>query len=80
MRHSKYAPSRFVEECRPALLSFAEGSETSCAMRSRKKKAALSAVWDAALGITAVARAIPNQSDRVEFEGIAGKLLDKVAA
>ncbi|WP_036565793.1 hypothetical protein [Brucella intermedia] len=26
MRHSKYAPSRFIEEARPALQSFADGS------------------------------------------------------
>jgi hypothetical protein len=117
MRHSKYAPSRFVEECRPALLSFAEGSETKLRDAVEKAKAAkiaedkdsaldflqgrgftrkraldvfeaveteegrpMRTVWDAAQGITAVARSIPNHNDRVEFEGEARKLLDKVAA
>ena len=37
-------------------------------------------VWDMAQGITAVARDITHQDSRVDFEKIAGKMLDKVAA
>jgi hypothetical protein len=37
-------------------------------------------IWDVAQGITAVARTIPNNDDRVDMELTAGKLLDKVAA
>lgn len=117
MRHSKYAPARFVEEARPALQSFAEGSTARLLEGVEKAKAAKIAsekdeaieflaarglsrkravevfesveehegrpvrtVWDAAQGITRVAQAIPHTDERVEFERIAGKLLDKVAA
>jgi hypothetical protein len=37
-------------------------------------------LWDAVTGATAVARSIPYQDDRVEFEREAGKILDLVAA
>ena len=37
-------------------------------------------VWDAAQAITAIARDIPHQDNRIEIERRAGKLLDKVAA
>ena len=37
-------------------------------------------VWDAAQGITAIARDIPHQDARVNLERKAGALLDKVAA
>ena len=37
-------------------------------------------VWDAAQGITAIARDIPHQDARVTLERTAGSLLDKVAA
>jgi hypothetical protein len=36
-------------------------------------------VWDLAQGITAVARDIPHNDDRLQFERVAGQLLDKVA-
>src|SRR5690606_23823982 len=36
--------------------------------------------WDMAQGITAMARAIPHQDNRVTMERVAGKLLDKVAS
>jgi len=36
-------------------------------------------VWDAVQGITAIARDIPHQDNRIEVERLAGKLLDKVA-
>lgn len=117
MRHSKYAPARFVEEARPALQSFADGSSARLIEGVEKAKAAkiaaekdealeflaarglsrkravevfesveqhegrpLRTVWDAAQGITRVAQAIPHTDERVEFERVAGKLLDKVAA
>ncbi len=40
MRHSKYAPSRFIEEARPALASFAEGSSRKLIEGVQKAKAA----------------------------------------
>lgn len=43
MRHSKYAPSRFIEEIRPALNSFAEGSAktlTEGVQRAKEAKVA----------------------------------------
>lgn len=117
LRHSKYAPARFVEEARPALLSFAEGSVKKLVEGVEKAKAAKVAetqddaiawlqnrgftkkrvtdvleavereekrpartIWDMAQGITAVARTIPNNDDRVGFELEARRILDKVAA
>lgn len=117
MRHSKYAPARFIEEIRPALVSYSEGSVTKLIEGVEKAKAAkiaaeddeavefltnrgmprkralevfdavereegrkMRTVWDAAQGITAVARSIMHTDDRVAFENEAKKLLDKVAA
>lgn len=40
MRHSKYAPSRFIEEARPALNSYADGSVRSLIEGVQKAKAA----------------------------------------
>lgn len=117
MRHSKYAPARFVEEARPALEQFADGSTRLLLEGVEKAKAAkiasekdealeflaarglsrkravevydsvlehegreLRTVWDAAQGITRVAHSIPYTDERVDFERIAGKLLDKAAA
>jgi hypothetical protein len=40
MRHSKLAPARFVEECRPALQGFADGSETKLIEGVRRAKEA----------------------------------------
>ena len=37
-------------------------------------------VWDAAQAITALARDIPHQDNRIELERKAGALLDKVTA
>jgi len=116
MRHSKYAPSRFIEQARPALESFANGStgrliegvnlakaakvasddEEALAFlagRGLSRKLATQvveaaqvdeqhpprSVWDFAQGITRVARDIPNADARIELEGEARKLLDKVA-
>ena len=40
----------------------------------------IASVWDAAQGITALARDIPHQDDRIELEKMAGSILDKVTA
>lgn len=117
MRHSKFAPSRFIEQARPALNSFANGSVTKLiegvekakaakvasddeealsflAGRGLSRKMAMAVVdtvereehrkprtaWDFAQGITAVARDIPHTDARIELEGEARKLLDRVAA
>lgn len=49
MRHSKYAPDRFIEECRPALLSYAEGSTAKLIEGVEKAKAAKVAADDDAM-------------------------------
>lgn len=116
MRHSKYAPSRFISEARPALESFANGSERKLIEGVRAAKAAKLAedqdeaiaflqarefsrkkaleilaqgekeegapvrtAWDFAQALTANARDIPNNDDRVGQEMIARRILDKVA-
>lgn len=122
MRHSKYAPERFVEEARPALESFANGSTSKLldgvtkareavvannkaetldwlGARDISRKKALAiydriineerqgdeadrevTAWDLVQGITAEARSIANNDDRMDSELLAKKLLDKVAA
>lgn len=117
MRHTKMAPSRFVEQARPALNSFANGSVKALLEGVEKAKAAKVAtddeqmmdflqgrklsrsralevmetvereegrkartIWDITQGLTAVARTVPNNDNRIELEGEARKLLDKVAA
>jgi len=116
MVHSKYAPARFLEQARPALASFANGSEKKLLdgvraakeaqvakdedealafLQSRdfsKKKALeileqgereegvpVRSAWDFAQALTANARDIPNNDDRVAQEMAARKILDKVA-
>lgn len=116
MRHSKNAPSRFIEQARPALESFANGSSGKLIEGVAKAKAAKLATdddealaflnsrgmsrklatsimetgereegakprtaWDFAQAITATARDIPNADARIELEGEARKILDKVA-
>ncbi|MCR6673284.1 DUF932 domain-containing protein [Devosia ginsengisoli] len=117
MRHSKYAPSRFVEQARPALASYAEGSTRKLIEGVEQAKAAKLAqddddalqflagrgfsrkmaervmaaseegegrkprtAWDFAQGITRAAHSIPNTDARIELEGEARRLLDKVTA
>lgn len=117
LRHSKYAPSRFVAEATPALVSFANGSESKLKDAVEKAKAAKIAedkdsaleflrsrsfsvsaaksiferheaeeghpprsAWDFANAITAHARQIEHTDDRIEVDGAARKILDKVAA
>jgi hypothetical protein len=117
MRHTKLAPSRFIEQARPALSSFANGSERTLLEGIQRAKEAKVAsddeqmmeflqgrklsrqrsidimetvereegrpartIWDIAQGMTAVARSIPSTDNRIELEGEARKLLDKVAA
>lgn len=117
IRHTKYAPERFMEIARPALESFANGSSQKLIEGVEKAKAAKVAsddqemvaflkgmdfsrpkidaimeavereelhparsTWDVVQGITAIARNIPNNDDRVDLELVAGKLLDKIAA
>lgn len=45
----------------------------------REEGKAPESVWDFCQGITAVARSIPHQDNRIDFEKRAGRLLDKVA-
>lgn len=117
MVHSKLAPSRFIEEVRPALVSYADSSTVGLVEAVNKVKAAKIAdtkeealawlngrglsrkrslaafeacereeqrevrtVWDAAQGITAIARNEPNTDTRIELETVAKTMLEKVAA
>lgn len=45
----------------------------------REEQRPLRTAWDAAQGITAFARDLPHQSERVDLERVAGAVLDKVA-
>ena len=115
IRHSKYAPDRFIQSAVPALQSYAEGSvkrlqegvemakaakiasddeEALEWLRKRgfpRKRAAeiaeaveveeqrkLRTIWDVTQGITAVARKIPHQDERLSLEREAGKILQKI--
>lgn len=117
LRHTKLAPSRFIEQARPALASYANGSVKALMDGVAKAKAAKVAendeemmdflagrklsrtrtlavmeavereeqrpartIWDVAQGMTAVARSIPNNDDRIDLEREAAALLDRVAA
>ncbi len=116
MRHSKHAPSRFMEQARPALKSFADGSARKLIVGVEKAKAAKIAAdddealaflssrdfsrkraleimetvereegrkartaWDFAQGISAFARNVANNDDRVQIEVEARRILDKVS-
>ncbi|SOC37054.1 uncharacterized protein DUF932 [Rhizobium subbaraonis] len=116
MRHSKHAPSRFMEQARPALKSFADGSARKLVEGVEKAKAAKIAAdddealaflssrdfsrkraleimetvereegrkartaWDFAQGISAFARNVANNDDRVQIEVEARRILDKVS-
>lgn len=115
IRHTKYAPDRFIEVARPALESYANAStgllldgiskaqaakvasndeeavewlkgrgfnksRVTAIMEAveREEQRPARTVWDFAQGITAVARGIENQDDRVDLEAEAGKILNKV--
>ena len=59
MRHTKYAPNRFIEEARPALESFANGSEMKLiagwivqALRNINKADALAAIKKQVIALT----------------------------
>lgn len=117
IRHTKFAPERFMEMARPALNSFAEGSGLKLRegvarakaarladnddkalefLQSRKFSKAKAAeimatveneegrkartAWDFAQGITALARSIPYNDERVTMETEARRILDKVAS
>lgn len=117
IRHTRFAPQRFMEMARPALNSFANGSSLKLQEGVQKAKAAkvakdddsaieflqsrkfskakaleiMAAVeeeegrkarsaWDMAQGITALARSIPYNDERVTLETEARRILDKVAA
>ena len=116
IRHSSGAPSRFAEEIRPALESYAEKSDAKLIEAVADAKAAqiakddeealeflrgrdfsrsnaqaildisvkeegrpIRSAWDAAQGITAFARDIPNSDNRLRVEANAGRILNKVA-
>lgn len=117
IRHTRYAPERFMEMARPALNSFASGSSLKLREGVARAKAAkvadndddaieflqnrkfskskaaeiLAAVeneegrkartaWDMAQGITALARSIPYNDERVAMETEGRRILDKAAA
>ena len=48
-------------------------------IHQKEEQAPIRNVWDAAQGLTALARGIPNQDDRIDLELTAKRILDKVA-
>lgn len=111
IRHTASAPDRFVEELKPALLSYAHSSTTSITDAIAKAKAArldnvdewlgkrfgkrmvstlnlahfadeqrpIETVYDVTNAMTAHARSIPFQDQRIAMEREAGKLLKEAA-
>ena len=55
-------------------------SRAAVARHMKEEGRPIASVWDAAQGITALARDIPHQDDRIELEKKAGTILDKVTA
>jgi hypothetical protein len=117
MRHSKYAPEKFIKEVLPSLQMFSEGSskgilsaiagaravtfekpEEITEFMTEKLKLGkkvtdkvdgqflleegrpMASVWDIVTGVTAFARSMDYQCDRVELEQKAGEILKKFAA
>ena len=52
-------------------------AEQVMATFEREEGGRIETVWDAAMGITAVARTIPNQDKRIDMEKVAAKLMDR---
>ena len=55
-------------------------SRAAAARHVKEEGTPIAPLWDAAQGITALARDIPHQDDRIELEKKAGAILDKVTA
>ncbi len=55
-------------------------SRAAAARHVKEEGRPIASIWDAAQGITALARDIPHQDDRIELEKKAGAILDKVTA
>ena len=55
-------------------------AKAAAARHLKEEGRPIETVWDAAQGITAIARDVPHQDARVQLEKRAGALLDKVAA
>lgn len=114
IKHTASAPARFIEEAKPALLSYANSSTAGIVAGIAEAKKArigdeeavqeflakrftraqvgaikaahmqdeqrpIETLWDAATGVTAYAREISYQDERVKLEREAGKIL-KLAA
>ncbi len=111
MRHTVSAPVRFLEEIKPALLSYSNASTTSIVEGIQKAKRAriddvgdflanrfskrmsevlqttheleegrpVESLWDAATAVTAYARSIPYQDERVKLEREGGKIMQLAA-
>lgn len=112
LRHTATAPDRWLEEVKPALLAYAQSTQSTVldtvkaaqakkvddldaflsARFTRNKVAAIKvaheadegrpmeSLWDVTTGITAYARQIPHQDERVEMERIGGQILDMATA
>lgn len=112
LRHTTTAPDRWLEEVKPALLAYAQSTESTVldtvkaaqakkvddldaflsARFTRNKAAAIKVaheadegrpmetLWDVTTGVTAYARQIPHQDERVEMERIGGQILDLATA
>lgn len=111
MRHTVSAPVRFLEEIKPALLSYSNASTASIVEGIQKAKRAriddvgdflanrfskrmsevlqttheleegrpIESLWDAATAVTAYARSIPYQDERVKLEREGGKIMQLAA-
>lgn len=113
VRHTASAPERFVQEVKPALLSYANSSARSIeqgiaaarnarlepdrvgeflvkrftkgqakaieAAHMQDEQRPIESLWDCAVGVTAYARELPYQDERVKLEREAGRILDMAA-
>jgi hypothetical protein len=112
LRHTHTAPDRWLEEVKPALLAYAQSTESTVldtikaaqakkvddldaflAARFTRNKAAaikvahetdegrpIETLWDAATAVTAYARNMPHQDERVDMERIGGEFLTMAMA
>lgn len=113
VRHTASAPERFVQEVKPALLSYANSSTRSIeqgidaarkarlepdkvgeflakrftkgqtreiiAAHMQDEQRPIESLWDCVVGVTAYAREVPYQDERVKLEREAGRILDMAA-
>jgi hypothetical protein len=112
LRHTATAPDRWLEEVKPALIAYANSTESTVldtvkaaqakkvddldaflASRFTRNRAAaikvvhqaeegrpMETLWDVTTGITAYAKQLPHQDERVAMERVGGEVLDMAMA